>query len=110
MKLSTKSPPNRQVFTKLDAHRRIAATVELVMLPDILGRRPAGYIHKVFTEEGQRGHGYASQLIERALRRAEKLGCYKVFLVCDENAVPLYQKLGFERNQVGMVKWLDQRR
>jgi len=76
--------------------------VELIVLPDILGKRPAGYIHKVYTVEQFRNHGYASMLVREALEQAKRDGCYKVFLICHESMVPFYERFGLSKHQVGM--------
>lgn len=76
------------------------------MFHDIGGGRPCAYIHKVQVEEGSRRRGVGSGLVGEAVDWAKRHGCYKVFLVCHEDVVGFYEKCGFHRDQVGMVKML----
>ena len=79
--------------------------VELLILPDILSTgRQCGYIHKVYTDISSRNNGYASKLVTQAMDYAKSHDCHKVFLICNDETVPFYEKLGLERSQVGMVK------
>lgn len=60
-------------------------------------------IEGVVTIAEQRGKGYASRLVERALERIEQTGIKKVFLEVRETNLPaicLYKKFGFEQISV----------
>jgi len=101
LKIFMVEAPRRYLFSHEDEDI-VKSVVELIILPDILGRKPAGYIHKVYTDERFRNRGYASKLVKEALMQAKKEGCHKAFLVCDETTVPFYEKLGMKRHQMGM--------
>ena len=82
------------------------SVVELIILPDLFGKRPAAYIHKVYTEDSYQGRGIATSLVKEAISYAKEHGCYKVFLVCRGETVSFYRRLGLHEDKVGMVKML----
>ena len=87
----------RKVF-EAEGHSR----VEILILPDLFGGRPAAYIHKVYTDSEHQGKGLASGLVREAIEYAKMKGCYKVFLVCREGIAPFYERFGFQKGQVEM--------
>jgi len=89
--------PTRHVFREGDE-----SVVELIVIPDILGRRPVGYIHKVVTAEECQDKGFATELMIIALASAKDMGCYKVFLICGDENRGFYERLGFKPHQSGM--------
>ena len=106
MKISYEAEPKRRLFTiRHDSNEKntIESVVELIIIPDIFGKRPAGYIHKVYTDTDFSGRGHASGLVNKAIKTAfEQYDCYKVFLISDEKTAPFYEKLGMCRHQFGM--------
>jgi GNAT superfamily N-acetyltransferase len=90
--------PRRKVFRV-----KGKSIVEVVILPDIFGKRPAAYIHKVYTESEHQGKGLATGLLREAIEYARKEDCFKVFLICKDDVIPFYTKLGFKAEQAGMV-------
>ena len=81
--------------------------VEMFILPDLFGKRPSAYIHKVYTDAAFQGRGLASGLVREAVEYARERGCYKVFLVCQEDVFPFYEMLGFQKGQVEMSVRFD---
>lgn len=99
---NTEKTPLRYIFTKQDETRATVSLVELIILPDLFGRNPCGYIHKVYTDELHQGRGHASELMEKAIEKARENGCYKLFLICQPDITPFYEKLGLQAKQVEM--------
>jgi glucosamine-phosphate N-acetyltransferase len=56
-----------------------------------------GHIEDVSVAKGFEGNGIGSAVVKKAVEYAEKSGCYKVILDCNDNNIPFYQKLGFRR-------------
>ena len=107
MKVIAGSEPRRFLFhedrSNVGGSSEPVSVVELIILPDLFGKRPAGYIHKVYTDEGFRNIGYASTLVKKAIEFAKEQGCYKVFLICSKDTVPFYEKnCQMKLNQVEM--------
>lgn len=96
----------RKVFRHL-VKGKVRSVVELEIIPDIFGEKPAGYIHKVYTDKDYQNKGIATELILKAIKYAERAGCYKVFLLCQAATVPFYMRLGFKAEQMGMVHRID---
>ena len=97
MKLVSARKPKRRVFSA-DGD----SIVEIIILPDIFGMKPAAYIHKVHTDEEHRGKGYATKLVKEAIEYAQREGCYKAFLICHRETVPFYERCGMKESQAGM--------
>lgn len=102
LKVKKVPAPRRMLFTKREGDQ-IVSLVEMIILPDVQGRRPAAYIHKVETDEEFRGGGHASVLVKEALGAAERMDCYKVFLVCDPGVAGFYSRLGLRQHQISMA-------
>ncbi len=106
MKIAKGAKGHREVFTYSEGGVP-RSMVELIVMPDLFGKRPVGYIHKVYTDETHKGRGLATSLVRKAVDFAREKGCYKVFLTCREETAPFYEKSGFKKEQVGMVLRFD---
>jgi glucosamine-phosphate N-acetyltransferase len=62
------------------------------------------HIEDVVTHEEQRGKGFSSMLIEKALELAKSNNCYKVILNCKDDKVNFYSKFGFKKQSNQMRK------
>lgn len=70
----------------------------LYILLNDMHARPFGFIEDVFIKESERGKGLGSQLVEKAVSEARRVGCYKVIMTSrysSEQVHKLYEKLGF---------------
>jgi predicted GNAT family N-acyltransferase len=57
----------------------------------------AGKIGRIAVLAGRRGHGIGTQILRRLLEEARRLGIREPYLHAQVQAVPFYEKLGFER-------------
>ena len=60
--------------------------------------QPDGKVFMVFsvvTARDQRGKGYASTVVRRALDDCQKRGITQIVLTCKEKLIPFYQRFGF---------------
>jgi len=55
-----------------------------------------GSIEEVVTRKEFRGKNIGSLLVDKAVKKCEELGCYKVLLYCYDEVVYFYEKNGFE--------------
>tara|TARA_Y100000296_G_C5006628_1_gene172918 strand:- start:53 stop:487 length:435 start_codon:yes stop_codon:yes gene_type:complete len=55
-----------------------------------------GFIEEVVVRKKYNGKNIGSLLVERAVKRCEELGCYKVLLYCYDDLVQFYERNGFE--------------
>lgn len=102
MKIVPVEPPSRFVFTK-KFRTRVVAMVEMIILPDLFGRRPAAYIHKVYTDVNHQRRGYAAVLVKEAIDSAFSMDCHKAFVVCASGMATFYEKRGMTADQLSMV-------
>lgn len=58
---------------------------------------PAGKIGRIAVLAGQRGLGIGTLILRRLLDEARRLGIREPYLHAQVQAVPFYEKLGFER-------------
>ena len=58
---------------------------------------PAGKIGRIAVIAGQRGRGIGLQILLRLLEEARRLGIREPYLHAQVQAVPFYEKLGFEK-------------
>ena len=55
-----------------------------------------GFIEEVVTREKFHGNQIGSLLVNRAVKKCEEIGCYKVLLYCYDDVVSFYEKNEFE--------------
>jgi len=103
LKLVRAKKPQRFTFTESD-REDVVCCVELIILPDLFGERPAAYIHKVYTDESCQRQGRATGLVNQAIAKARKEGCHKIFTICkDEETAKFYERFGMVKDQLGMT-------
>ena len=57
----------------------------------------AGKIGRIAVLASRRGHGIGTQILRRLLDEARRLGIRETYLHAQVQALPFYEKLGFER-------------
>lgn len=75
----------------------------LYILYNDLHKEPYGLLEDVFVDESQRGNGLGTELVEKAVNEAKKIGCYKVICTSRFGREKLhvwYEKLGFKKHGV----------
>ena len=55
-----------------------------------------GSIEEVVTRKDFTNNNIGSMLIDKAVKKCEEIGCYKVLLYCYDDVVSFYEKNGFE--------------
>ena len=63
------------------------------------------HIEDVCIDNNYRGQNYGIKIVEHLIKQAEKKGCYKVILDCDENLYNFYNKCGLEKKGIQMAKY-----
>jgi glucosamine-phosphate N-acetyltransferase len=78
-------------------------TITLIIEPKIIHNgRPVGHVEDLVVHHEHRGRGLARLLVNTVVSEAQRRHCYKVLLNCDDDHMPLYEKLGFTRRTHGM--------
>lgn len=63
------------------------------------GGSPYAIVENAVTHPEYRNRGIGTRLLKRAQDMAKEKGCYKVMLLSGrKNAIPFYEKAGFERS------------
>ena len=55
------------------------------------------------SDKSVRGKGLGKKIIDALVFLAEKCGCYKVILDCEEHNIKFYEKCGFRLKEVEMA-------
>jgi len=79
-------------------------TITLMIEPKIIHNgRPVGHIEDLVVHSDYRGRGLARLLVNKVVTEAKRHDCYKVLLNCDDDHMPLYEKLGSHDGPMGCV-------
>lgn len=87
----------RHILAVAELDGKIVGTAALLVQTNLFhGGRPAGHIENVVTDKSLRGKGVGKKLIKFLIRKAKKIDCYKVILVCERWNIPFYERCGFK--------------
>lgn len=82
---------------------RVVGTGTLYLFRKFLyGGSTAAHIEDVAVAADRQHAGVGRAVIEYLLARAQKAGCYKTVLYCEDDVLPFYRKLGFRHTTNGM--------
>lgn len=74
----------------------VGSTTLFIELKFIHELGKVGHIEDVVTDKNFQGLGIGKKIILSLLEEAEKKGCYKTILDCDDEVIPFYEKINFE--------------
>ena len=83
----------------------LASGTLLVENKVIHGLSKVGHIEDIVVDKSARGLGLGKIMIDYLVNIAKE-NCYKVILNCKESNIGFYEKCGFEKKEVEMVKYL----
>ena len=84
----------------------ILATGTLIIENKIIhGISKVGHIEDIVVDKSLRGLGVGKNMISYLSELAELENCYKIILNCKESNIGFYEKCGFEKKEVEMVKY-----
>ena len=66
-----------------------------------------GVLCNVYTLPGYRGKGIMTKLLEVMKQQAKADGVHEIILTAEEEAIPLYEKLGFSKLSRAMAMYLE---
>ncbi|XP_073158912.1 glucosamine 6-phosphate N-acetyltransferase [Henckelia pumila] len=64
-----------------------------------------GHIEDVVVDSVVRGKQLGKRIIDFLSDHARAMGCYKVILDCSVENIPFYEKCGFKKKEIQMVKY-----
>jgi len=86
---------------------KVIGTGTLLIEPKFIHQcKNVGHIEDIVVHKDYRGKKYGKKILESLLSVAETYNCYKVILNCKESNIGFYEKCGFEKKEVEMVKYL----
>ena len=72
----------------------------LYVMKNSLNKKPFGYLEDLFVDETLRGQGIGTELLNKVITEAKKIGCYKLVATSryEREAVhKMYEKNGFKK-------------
>ena len=84
----------------VEEDNRVVSTVQLGIIPSLThNKRSFAVVENVVTHENYRKKGFASMLLQEAIKIAQDKNCYKIFLETGSNresTLNFYKENGFE--------------
>jgi len=98
---------NHRIIIIEKDNKIIASGTLFIETKIIHGISKVGHIEDIVVDENTRGLGLGKELISYLYNLAYLEGCYKAILNCKESNCGFYEKCGFEKKEVEMVKYFD---
>ena len=90
----------------VEVNNKIVASGALLIENKIIhGISKIGHVEDIVVDSSMRGTGLGKQLVNFLSNLAEYNQCYKVILNCKESNIGFYEKCGFKKKEVEMVKY-----
>lgn len=105
--LKTLQPTFIFVAEHVSSQTVVASATCAVELKFIHSNGMVGHIEDVVTDNDHRRKGLANKILHELQNAAKEFGCYKVILDCAEHNVPVYEKAGFLKKEIQMVKYFE---
>ena len=90
----------RLYFLVVEEDNRVVSTVQLAIIPSLThNMRSFAVVENVVTHEAYRKKGFASKLLQEAIKIAQDKNCYKISFETGsnrENTLNFYKENGFE--------------
>ncbi len=101
MKIAESTLQSTAVKFVVKEEEKIVGRAFLYLIKNDLHEHPYGLLEDVFIEEGYRGKGVGTKLLQEVFKKAKKLGCYKIIATSRfsrPKVHELYIKLGFVKH------------
>lgn len=94
-----------------EAEGKIVSSCEVIIIKNLThNQKPFALVENVITDEGFRGKGFASRILNFARDIAKADGCYKMMLMTGsrlESTLRFYERAGYNKNdKTGFIQWL----
>lgn len=101
--------PNRSLLVA-EIEGAVVGTVDQLVVANLTHRgQPWAIVENMVVDEAHRRNGVGRQLMDEALNRAQRAGCYKIQLLSRKvrtEAHAFYRSLGFEESAIGLRRYL----
>lgn len=101
-----------QNYLVVEVDRKLVSSCVLIVIKNLTrSASPYAIIESVVTHPDYRKRGIGTRLLKRAQEIAKEKGCYKIMLLTGrKEAIPFYEKAGFERkSKTGFIIRFDGR-
>ena len=97
---------NHIIIVIEDNNKIIATGTLLIEHKFIHNMGSVGHIEDVVIHNNYRKHGLGKKIVDELVNICIKSNCYKIILDCSETNSKFYEKSGFTKKEIQMVKYL----
>lgn len=99
---------NSHIIKVIELNNKIVASGTLLIENKIIHKfGKVGHIEDIVVDENERGLGLGKKIIDHLTKLAKDAGCYKSILNCNESNIKFYEKCGYNKKEVEMVKYFN---
>ena len=85
---------------------KIIGTGTIIIEPKLIHNGMSiGHVEDIVIDNNYRGNGTSQKILDELTKHAITNNCYKIILDCDENIKKVYEKNGFLKKDIQMVKY-----
>ena len=99
---------NHKIIVIIHENKIVASGTLFIEDKIIHGISKVGHIEDIVVDSESRGLGLGKKIVSYLTNLAKENNCYKVILNCKEENCGFYQKCGYEKKEVEMVKYFSQ--
>jgi glucosamine-phosphate N-acetyltransferase len=98
---------NNHIIIVIEDNNKIIATGTLLIENKVIHNMGSvGHIEDIIVHNNYRSHGLGKKIINELVNISVKSNCYKIILDCSESNSKFYEKFGFTKKEIQMVKYL----
>tara|TARA_Y100000389_G_scaffold171984_1_gene180059 strand:- start:19946 stop:20371 length:426 start_codon:yes stop_codon:yes gene_type:complete len=106
-KIFVNSLSNNHIIIVIEDNNKIIGTGTLLIENKVIHNMGSvGHIEDIIIHNNYRKQGLGKKLIDELINISIKANCYKTILDCSEKNSNFYQKSGFTKKEIQMVKYL----
>lgn len=98
---------NHKIIVIVYENKIVANGTLLIEDKIIHGISKVGHIEDIVVDSESRGSGLGKKIVSYMTNLAKENNCYKVILNCKEENSGFYQKCGYVRKEIEMVKYFE---
>lgn len=106
-KIFVNSLSNNHIIIVIEDNNKIIGTGTLLIENKVIHNMGSvGHIEDIIIHNNYRKQGLGKKLIDELIKISIKANCYKTILDCSEKNSNFYEKSGFTKKEIQMVKYL----
>lgn len=96
---------NHFIYVYLENDKILGIITLLIEQKLIHNGKKVAHIEDLVVDKKIKGKGIGSKLIQHCIEKANNFNCYKIILNCNKNLLEFYEKNGFLKKDIQMVKY-----